>query len=162
MATIYFALETTITDLFFDDDRSNQEFERWLNSLDDLFSIKLELQPVQFEGVNSVNLFVNSIDDDHNLTIGVSVNAGGASSVTIGSDDALISAIESELIPEFVRQFNDACDLAFPISGGSFNDFLFMNEEFYLRVFTRDYVKYESSRVSVLEFKLTGQFREEF
>lgn len=162
MATIYFALETTITDLFFDDDRSNQEFERWLNSLDDLFSIKLELQPVQFEGVNSVNLFVNSIDDDHNLTIGVSVNAGGASSADIIANGALISAIESELIPDFVQQFNVACSLAFPTHDGDFNNFLFLDDEFYLRMLTRDYVRYENSKISVLEFQLTGRFSEEF
>ena len=161
MPTIFFTLETTITDMYFDDDRSNKEFEDWLNHMDDLFSVKVDLQPVSFENIMSIDLFINALEEDHSLSVGVSVNTGMSRTEILYNND-LISAIETELIPEFVRRFNANCDLAFPTSHGTFDDFLFMDTEFYLRVATRDYVKYESPRLSALEFQLTGKFREEF
>ena len=147
---------------FFADTGSNREFDRWLNHVDDLFSISIDLQPVRFEGIDSINLFVNAFDDDHNLTIGISVNSVGASRSDIMYNNELIYDIENELIPDFVQRFNSVCDLSFPTVRGSFEDFLFLDEEFYLRVATKDYVNYESPKISVQELKLTGKFREEF
>lgn len=162
MIELYYVLRTNISDLYFEDDKSNKDFYAWINGLNELFSTRIAIEPVNFDGINGVELYVNEIDEDHNVEAVVAIDAEGLTRDDIVFDDAFITAVEGNLIPQFIKEFNRTCELSFPTKDGDFNDFMFKENEFYLRVATTDYIRYDTSRISVLQLQLTGEFEENF
>ena len=151
----------TILDNAFFAKSEDEDFLDWLadsipNSAKNL---ELTIDTPEIDGVYGINVSINDlIDYDHETTVTLKIDTE-LSEDDIADYDVLFDFMEKQVVPQFIAEFNDACDLMIPMnSRDNFDDMVFKDNEFYVQCYPNGN-EYKLSYIQTVPFQLIEDFQ---
>ena len=156
-------IKTSLSDAFFDEDADNEKFDKWFDDkLKDagLYDWTFEDFPTNVPGVSKITGRFIDFDDNHIVTIWLTIDDNTHSEDELAENDDLFNYIERKLAYSIIDELNGLCnDLSIPMYAGSFRELKFDGEEFYsLLYYSEKYGYFVSSELKNSQFQLYPDF----
>lgn len=160
MVDLYCNVKNNLSNVGFEEEQDDA-FCEWVS--DKLYSqfndFELDDTPEMLEGISNIHIFINNPFDsyDHTMDLRIEVDTG-LSEDELADYGALFEYLESEMLPNFVAEFNRRCDLTFPMTyRDTFNDMEFDGENFLVKAYSAG-GEYKLESIHTVQFELYEDF----
>ena len=142
-----YVVTSNISNIYFDDEDMDNLFIEWLNikiNKKDLDSIKI-VSDKKFDDlpdIEKIEVKLYELSNDHDMSLIINIYTTEDRDIwdveEFIDNTSLRSFIEEDLIPRYINEFNDKCDITFPTMDGNFNFIVFNKGDFYAYLYSDD------------------------
>lgn len=165
---IEYIIKSCISDKFFEDEDADKKFVEWLQKQiddEDLYTLRISTDKKfdEFPMIEKLEASLyEDIDYNHDVRLEIEVSTTDDRDTWDYEDfvenDKFVSFLEDQLIPAFIKEFNEQCHVVFPTDDGKFDYIEFRNNNFYAYLYNGSGKGFSSFSVQTTTFQLDDKF----